>query len=431
VPLPEELDRPSLERALEAGLKRFSKGFLKTIAVHAPAPEPAMAQFGLGSGGERFRWLRETFSEEHNLIDTDLAGGQVPSQADLLMLLAPQELDEKQLFAVDQFLMRGGTVVLASSPFAIDTQGSLAVRPQTSGLEDWLDHHGITLEKEMVLDPQNAAFPIPVDRQIGGFVVRETQLVDYPYFVDVRGDSIEQESGLAAGVAQVTLTWPSPITLDADKNQQRQLIRLLESSDRAWTSDSLDIQPDYASHGALGFGSGDQTGRQLLALAVEGRFDSFFKDKASPLAAPAESPAAEAEAAADDPDSEPAPEPEPVVTRVIERSPESARIILFGSNSFLSDEMLDLAAAGLGTRYLAPVDLLANAIDWSLEDRGLLAIRGRAQFSRTLVPLDRNGQVFWEYLNYALAFLGLLVVWLLRRQVRQRAALRYAALLNG
>jgi ABC-2 type transport system permease protein len=125
------------------------------------------------------------------------------------------------------------------------------------------------------------------------------------------------------------------------------------------------------------------------------------------------------------------PEPEPLVTRVIERSPESARIILFASNSFVSDELLDLAAAGLGTRYLAPVDLLANAIDWSLEDRGLLAIRGRAQFSRTLAPLDRSGQVFWEYLNYALALLGLLAVWLLRRQVRRRAALRYAALLNG
>ena len=164
---------------------------------------------------------------------------------------------------------------------------------------------------------------------------------------------------------------------------------------------------------------------------LEGRFDSFFKDKASPLAAPADPPATEAEAAADDPQSEPEPEPEPVVTRVIERSPESARIILFASNSFLGDEMLDLAAAGLGTRYLAPVDLLANAVDWSLEDRGLLAIRGRAQFSRTLEPLDRGAQVFWEYLNYALALLGLLLVWVLRRQVRRRAALRYAALLNG
>ena len=115
---------------------------------------------------------------------------------------------------------------------------------------------------------------------------------------------------------------------------------------------------------------------------------------------------------------------------MIDRSPESARIILFASNSFLTDEMLDLAASGLGTRYLNPVQLVENAIDWSLEDRGLLAIRGRAHFSRTLDPLERESQVFWEYLNYGLALFGLLLVWVIRRQVNKRARLRHAAVLG-
>ena len=118
------------------------------------------------------------------------------------------------------------------------------------------------------------------------------------------------------------------------------------------------------------------------------------------------------------------------ITRVIDRSPESARIILFASNSFLTDEMLDLAASGLGTRYLNPIQLVENAIDWSLEDRGLLAIRGRAHFSRTLHPLDRQSQVFWEYLNYGLALLGLIVVWLIRRRVSKLARVRHAAVLG-
>ena len=61
----------------------------------------------------------------------------------------------------------------------------------------------------------------------------------------------------------------------------------------------------------------------------------------------------------------------------------------------------------------------------------LLAIRGRAQFSRTLVPMDRQAQMFWEYLNYGLALLGLLVVWLVRRRSNRQAQQRYAALLRG
>ena len=92
--------------------------------------------------------------------------------------------------------------------------------------------------------------------------------------------------------------------------------------------------------------------------------------------------------------------------------------------------MLDLASAGLGTHYRKPVDLVENTIDWSLEDQGLLAIRGRTQFSRTLAPLGREAQMFWEYLNYALALLGLGLIWLMRRQHEHQARLRYAEILG-
>jgi ABC-2 type transport system permease protein len=432
VPLPEEFDRAGLERGLQAALKRFSRGFLKTVALHTPPATPAMSQFGMPATGKGFSWLRDTLAEEHNVISTDLTSGQVPDETDLLILAAPEQLDEKQLFAVDQFLMRGGTVILSTSPFDIDTRGNLTARKQQSGVQAWLAHHGIQLQEQLVLDPQNAAFPIPVERQLGAFVVRETQLVDYPFFVDVRQDGLDQTSGLSAGLDQVTLTWPSPITLDPPQQQERQLIRLVQSSEQAWTTEDLQLQPDYQVHGQLGFPGGTERARQLLAVAVEGRFDSFFQGKPSPLAA---QEAAEAEPQQTEPEAEQSqPETEtaetPVITRVIDHSPESARIILFASNSFLSDEMLDLAAAGLGTRYLKPVELVENAIDWSLEDRGLLAIRGRAHFSRTLAPLDREAQVFWEYLNYFLALVGLLLVWLLRRRVNQQAQQRYAEVLG-
>jgi ABC-2 type transport system permease protein len=442
--LPENFQKADLERALEAGLKRFSSGFLKTVALHAPASTPPMPQLGMAGGGKRFSLLRDTLAEEHNLTRTDLKSGQVPDEADLLLLASPDRLDDKQLFAVDQFLMRGGTVVVATSPFDIDTRGALSARTHDSGLQDWLSHQGIQLAEKMVLDPQNAAFPIPVNRRLGGFVVRETQLVDYPYFVDVRGDGLGAQSGLTAGIDQVTLTWPSPIALDDEKNQGREVIGLLQSTDQAWTSDNLDIQPDFRAHGPLGFAPRDQRRRELLAVAVQGRFESWFKDKPSPLAAEeeAEETGEETALSASAADGEEPGEAEageeneteekndPVITRVIDRYPESARIILFASNSFLTVTMLDLAASGMGTRYLNPVQLVENAIDWSLEDSGLLSLRGRAHFSRTLDPVDQKSQMFWEYLNYGLALFGLLMVWLIRRQSNRRAQLRYAAVLN-
>jgi ABC-2 type transport system permease protein len=429
VPLPEEYDKAGLERGLQAALKRFSKGFLKTLALHTPQAAPDMSQFGLPAAGKRFSWLRDTLAEEHNVLATDLTSGQVPDEADLLLLAAPEQLDEKQLFAVDQFLMRGGTLILSTSPYDIDTSGTLTARRHTSGLQDWLAHQGIALQDHLVLDPQNAAFPIPVERQLGAFVVQETQLVDYPFFVDIREDGLDQASGLSAGLDQVTLTWPSPIHLDTERLQVHQVIRLAQSTEQAWTTQDLELQPDYQAYGKLGFPAASERGSQLLAAVVEGRFESYFKGKPSPLLAEQDTETTDEtiaqEAEQDETDAE-----TPIITRVIDHSPESARIILFASNSFLTDEMLDLAAAGLGTRYLKPVELVENAIDWSLEDRGLLSIRGRAHFSRTLPPLDREGQVFWEYLNYALALFGLLVVWVIRRRIERQAQQRYAAVLG-
>jgi ABC-2 type transport system permease protein len=429
VPLPENFEKAELERGIESALKRFSHGFLKSVAMHAPASSPHMPQFGM-SGGKRFDWLRDTLSEEHNIIAADLKSGQVPEATDLLLLVSPDKLDQKQLFAVDQFLMQGGTLVVATSPFDIDTSGSLAAKKHESGMEDWLAQMGISLEKRMVLDPQNAAFPIPVNRQVGGFVIRETQLVDYPYFTDIRDSGMDKEGGITSGLNQVTLTWPSPVVIDQEKNKARKVTRLLESTDGAWTSDSLEIQPDFRAYGPLGFPAGEERGKQLLAVAVEGRFDSYFSDKPSPLmAAQTEQQPAQEDNAKSAQESE-GEKDQPVVGRLIKRSPESARIILIASNTFLSDEMLDLATSGLGTRYLKPVQLVENAVDWSLEDRGLLAIRGRAHFSRILDPIDRDSQLFWEYLNYGMALLGLFLVWLIRRQLNRKTESRYAAILG-
>jgi len=62
-------------------------------------------------------------------------------------------------------------------------------------------------------------------------------------------------------------------------------------------------------------------------------------------------------------------------------------------------DMINLASMGMDIRYTKPVELLENAIDWSLEERDPLAIRGRSQFARTLDPLNQGEQLLWEYLN--------------------------------
>ena len=425
VPLPEELNRTALKRSLESAIQRLAPGFLKTVAVVKPS--------GSVHGDNSYTELTKTLSGNARLKDTDLKDGRVPPDADLLLVLAPQTLDEKQVFAIDQFLMQGGSIVLATSPYEATVDSTLTASRQKSGLEDWLAHNGLGMEDSMVLDPQNAALPVPVQRLLGGIPIREIRMMPYPHFPDIRGDGLNTDNPITSALGQVTLNWASPISVDTGKNQSRTVTELLHSSARSWVSSDLDIMPDYGTWPDTGFKPGDKRAARLLAVAVEGRFDSFFKGKDSPLAKPAGKTVDAGKSQAENGGNAAAPasqdETAGPVTSVIERSPESARIILIGSSTFANDTVLNLASEGQGTVYTRPVEFLQNTIDWSLEDRGLLSIRSRAQFARTLVPMERNEQLFWEYLNYGLALLGLVAVWIWRRWTGRSEQARYRAIL--
>jgi ABC-2 type transport system permease protein len=434
VPLPEQLDKAGLKRNIDAALKRFMPGALRTIALYTPPPNP-MAQYNpQADTTPSFQLLEQKLRENASVEPADLKNGQVPEAADILFVAAPDNLDQKQLFAVDQFLMKGGTIVLATSPFATSLQAKLKVEKKPTGLKDWLAFQGMSLEDGMVLDPQNTPFPIPVERDIGGLKMRQIQLLDYPYFVDVRQDGMAKGEAPTAGLRQLTLSWASPVEIDKEKAKNRKVVRLIESSPRAWISKSESAVPDFKKYPGLGFEEGkEQRGRKLLGAVMEGEFTSFFAGKPSPLAkdaAPDEDKEKAGRMTPAKPDA-PKEDNKPSITGVIDRSPASARIILIGSNSFLSDDIINLESSVNQTQYLSPVAFAQNLADWSMEDRGLLALRSRGgQFSRTLEPMKAGTQAMWEYLNYALVLIGLGLVYLVRRYARLSSKRKYLTMLG-
>ena len=416
VPLPEDLSAAGVKRGIEAALKRFSSGFLKTIALYTPPAQPTIPGLGMQGGGLRFTLLEDHLRQNANVKKTDLSSGQVPDDADLLMVVAPESLDDKQRFAIDQFLMQGGTVILATSPYVLTSQGNLGVEAKDSGLEDWLSHHGVDVGYELVLDLQNTPFPIPVQRDVGGFMVQELRMIEYPYFPDIREEGMDQSVGIFAGIPQLTLNWPSPIRLK-DSFDQFSVNHLLYSSNNAWLSASTNIQPDFARFGELGFEVGKEQSKQLFGVNIEGSFQSFYQGKPSPLMATEEENETEAEAAVFS------------LNRVIEKSSQAARLIVFSSNTFLSDDIVNLVSSASGNLYTNALQVMANTVDWALEEKDLLSIRGRDHFSRTLKPLDKEQQQYWEYMNYGLALGGLLVVYLALWINRSRKKAGYRRLL--
>jgi ABC-2 type transport system permease protein len=389
---------------LDAGLKRFASGFTKIVALSLPPVDPEMAKYKLG--GPTFTYLERAITRDYGIRLEDLSDGSVAPEADILAVVAPSQLDEQAIFAIDQFLMRGGTVVLATSPFTAEFGGGqLQLQDWDSGLQQWLAHHDLQVQHTLVLDEQNASFTAPVLRQSGGHEFRDVQTLDYPYFIDLRPPGLAQEHPVAGNLPQVTMAWASPISVKPDS--ERQITTLLRSSPKSWLRDSRDIMPAVDDGGRSNLrppsADGDASGLapitapHRLGVIAQGRFDSFFADRDMPL---------------DD-----AP---------IAHSPESARIVLFSSNDFLDDQVLSSLVSATGTQYLGPLELFMNTLDWALQDEQLLDIRSRAHFNRTLPPMERQAQLMLEYFNYGLALLWLLALalasWLHRVLRRRRFA---------
>jgi len=436
MPIPETLDREGLRRGIEEGLKRFAAGLLKTVALAVPPGLPPYLQqqmpHGQQGGGNEYNGLREVLDADFDVDSADLSSGD-PIAGEVLMVVEPSSLGDKEVFAIDQFLMRGGTVVIASGSFRTTmTPQSLTAVPESSGLVDWLEHHGISLDQTFVLDPRCVAFPVPFVREAGGFRFQEVRMRDYPYFVDVRDDGLNQDVAFTSAMPQVTVAWASPIDVDEEKNTDRQVTTLLSSSPLSWRSSSRDIMPDLSVSGDLIYTPEGERGVNALAVMVEGRFESFFEtsplleDDADETLAGEDAAAATddaAEAIEEETDAEDA-DTLGTVAGVIDRSPESARLVLIGSASFLADSTLRMVGSAEGMVYTGSSDLMANLVDWAVEDRSLLSIRARGHFNRTLDPMEPDRQRVWEYANYVVALVGLGVVFGIARQrrvARQRA----------
>jgi len=440
-----DLSKDEFKRNLEAGIKRFASGFTKTVAIVAPKSDlPAYSQYQRFDSTPRFSQLESFLGAELNVVNEDLSDGVVSGDADILLLVAPKNLSDKALFAIDQFLMKGGTVIAATSPYGANfAGGNLNLQKITSGLENWLAHHGIEIEEKLILDSQNSAFPVPVTRQVSGFQLREVRMLDYPYFVDVRSDGFSQDNLITSELPQATLTWASPINIDLDKQRERQVTELLRTSDNAWLSSDTNVMPKITAQGISAFSPEGEQKSRLLGIISQGQFTSYFAGKHSPLLesekkdsedtpnenafnktenSPSESPAESKEESQEDTQLQ--------IGSVIDRSPESARIILFSSNDFLRDQVVSMLASAQQTEYLNTLQLIANSVDWSLEDAGLLSIRSRGHFNRTLPPMVQNSQMFWEYLNYGLAALLIICIALFERRQRLLKQRRYLAWLS-
>ncbi|MEQ9499007.1 MAG: Gldg family protein [Deltaproteobacteria bacterium] len=393
IPLPEPFSAADFEKDVKAALERSTPGFLKTVGLSKPksdVPEnlpPQLRAQMPPPPPDLTRAVTKQLSETYTVETADLTTGKVDGAVDVLVVFAPKDYDEKQRFAIDQQLMKGGTVIVVGGKFELDTHGgqSVKINKITTGLEEQLASYGVELGDVMVMDPQNEPFAMPVERDLGGMRVREIQYLPYPFFPNVRSDGMADDTPVVGGLPGVTVPWATALTVNVPEAKEgegpsREATVLLQSSPDAWTTSDTNVQPDFKTYPEAGFaGAPGETKRHALGVLVTGSFDSFFKGKKDPTGGGA----------------------------VLEQSPASARLVVIGSSAFAND-----VAMSLSRQAASNLELVQNLVDWGVEDVDLLSIRSRGTFARTLAPIDKDTRLTYELANYgvATALLALIVV---------------------
>ena len=115
--------------------------------------------------------------ENYRVVPITNLGDGVPvnDDVDVLVVAGPEAIEEVEARQIEQFLMRGGSVIVLAGRYRLDpeAQGTIGVEPVTSGLDEWLAHHGITVGKQLIADKVSESFPMPVQRTVDGVPVRD------------------------------------------------------------------------------------------------------------------------------------------------------------------------------------------------------------------------------------------------------------------
>ncbi len=396
-------NQTSVKDAVTAALERSTSGFVKVVGLWTPPQTPTRNALGLQQPNVyTTQLIHQQLQKDYKVEPVTLSDGTVPNDVDTLLVLSPQGMTDKQRFAIDQFLMRGGSVIVAGGNYAVTTEpysGSLALKKVSGTLADMLKSYGVTVGDSLVLDSQNTQFPVVVPTSVNGVAVQEVKAVDYPFFVDVRPNDMDRSSPITSGLPAVTVPWASPLSVEKGSSKARSVDVLLSSSPQSWTSTDTNIVPDFQTYPKHGFPVGKKLQSYPLAVAIRGSFTSYFKGKKDPL-----------QAAGSGGGSSSGSKPAAAQLVVLPSSPDNARLVVIGSGEVANDTVLNIASRLDPNLPAEDLQLLQSAVDWSTEDASLLKIRASGATTRVLAHLSQSQETGWEVGNYAFALVALALI---------------------
>ena len=338
---------------------------------------------------QQFRQLLDKNGQgQYNLTPVSLQDGKAVDDtvATLVVAGVQQPLTERDKYELDQFIMRGGRAIFLVDPIQMQP-GTLQATPLITGLNDLLEHYGVKLGNNLLLDTRfhdTARFQ-------QGFM---TVIQPYPYFVKIVKPNFSKEHSITNQLEVLTLPWTSSLEIVSKEG--------ITATSLAKTGESGQSVQGYYNLMPNAPIPSAESQAYTVAVALEGKFKSFYADKEIP---PVPTAAEEANAS-DDQTLTPAQDAD---ARTTKTESEQTQIVVVGTAQFLTQLRPD------------GVNFFLNTVDWLTLGDALIGIRSHTITDRPLREVSEIEKNFIKYLCIVGVPLIVIVFGLLRYFLKRRA----------
>lgn len=323
----------------------------------------SLGLFGNAATGRNPATVIETLGADYRLVQVSASTTRIPDEVEVLVLIHPHDLTPNALYAIDQFVLRGGPVLAFLDPLAEHSppNPNNPVVPQFPGstLDPLLAAWGVQMLADKVVGDQDMALALRA--QAGN----EIQTVDYVPWLIVDQDNINPDDIVTGQLTLMRIQSAGSLTTLA--GAETTVTPLVYTTTQSMLIDQLtlmrrmnpfDLLTSFVPSGVA----------QTLAARVVGNASTAFPD--GPPLVPATAPNAE-----------PPPEPLPLMAR----SEVPIRVIIVTDTDMLAD---DVNIDQNGRLQHNNIPFVVNAIDSLTGGVDLISLRGRGFSYRPFSTLD-------------------------------------------
>ena len=335
----------------------------------------------------------------YELTDIDLNSEDIPAGMNSIIINGPKmDFTEEELYKVDQFLLRGGNVILMLDGVVDDgknqSYGLGNYVANDSNLERLLTKYGVSRGKNMVMDKKCITDMNP---QYGE--------LHYYWVPTIHKKQLAKKNVITNNLGYVYLLQSGSLDVTAAKeNKNLKVTELAKSSEEAWTLESgIMLHPLYLDPPA----DSSSFGQYNLAVLLEGKFESAFDE------APESTKDSEEEEKQTNVSSE-----ELVTSNHIKSSVMPGKLFVAGSSAITTRQVIDENGS-------SPVSMfLMNIVDYMNGNEELCTMRTKSLSVNNLTIKSKTGANFWKLFNsFGIAIFVVvagLIIWRLR-SIRRRA----------